>query len=409
MKHPVIINRTSRLGAVAAMLLLASCGPEADTETAHPQPLRCIDNYGYPSDDPVCPFATDWVEYSPSAGGADISHTKDPALCFGPGAQSVLAISADSSMRYRTLTVNGDAFATSWGSYGTKQFFSRPACAMRESVSGKPGFVIAGQAIDGQIWASAGHMNNNLANGTPVNPTADQAFSVVDSSGNNPTIASCISSDQNCGTGEAVAFFFSGDDSTIIARRRPFPYTTNNWSARINGPALPNGATADGPAAVVYVPVWTAFHIVVLGSDGLLYETFFSAFSNTFFANPVPGWSQLTITGPINGDPSLSYSAVLGYETLVFRSGNNVMQTSGLVQIVRFGDLPVLQIGNIVGLLNGMTGPLPFVGGPASWGQAPIDTLSAATLLSRVDTCAPNLCMKLVVVESHGLDGQLGP
>lgn len=395
---------------VPAIVVLASCGVQVDTETAPPQALRCIDAYGYPTNDPACPFPSFWNEYSPDGGGADISHSKDPALCFGPNAPSLLAISVDSSSKYRTLAVNGDEFATSWGSYGNKQFSSKPSCAIRESVSGLTGFVIAGKATDGQIYSSAGHMNNNDPNdGTPVNPTADQVFTSVDTSGNNPTITSCTASDVNCGTPEAVVFFFGSDNRTIIARRHTFPMTSGGWSGRINGPALPSTVTASGPPGVVYVPDQTAFHIVVRASNGRLFETFFSAFSNTFFGNPVPGWAQLTITGTISGDPSLSYSTILGYETLVFRSGSNVMQTSGLLQIVRFGDLPVMQIHNQVALLNGTIGPQPFVGSPASWGQAPLDTLSAATLLSRVNTCAPGSCMKLVITESHGLDGQLGP
>src|SRR4051812_7465517 len=315
--------RQFHVGGILALLALASgCGAAPDANdtpsdvAATSEALRCVDEWGNPSDDPNCPWGSAWGEVSPDGGGANITHTKSPAVCV---AGNVLIVSVDTQNRYRTLAFNGDDFATSWGSYGTRTFSSSPTCAPQGTSSSS--FVLAGKAsADNKIYASSGSMG---VAASPPNPTA-APFAVVDnshtySSGGNPAAAS--------NDNGVVLVAMGTDGRTIFSYWHPLPYAQHSWSQRITGPQLPSGSTAFGTPAIVFLPQSQVFHVVVR-SNNAMFQTYVSATGGTFTnsgGQGVSAFDVLGLPGPYSSDPALTYATASDLETLLYLSNTKIM------------------------------------------------------------------------------------
>lgn len=358
MKKRFVYEISKKLSGTLALALLAGCSaaeavPEGESETSA-EALRCGDPL---NDDPNCPWRN-WTRLLP-ANQVDITHTSAPALCAAPSA-GWLAISVDSDSRYRTLQfhgVGGVNRGPSWGAYGTRTFTSKPACAIRESVSpgsngcpssggACPGFVVAGKS-DGLIYANLGTMALNAAPNPQPNPHHVGSFSAVSNTAYTnadaglPALASRAD--------YAIALALMGDDNRVYVHHRPLPYTGlgHYWSARVTGPQLPANWTARGAPAIVTLP-WT-FQIVVHAQNNgshRLYSTHFymtgkkaGHFSNEI-GSPSQTWTQLAVTGDISDGPALTYSNSDVGVSLYFRRGTEFMQTSGMP----LGSYPLLPV-----------------------------------------------------------------
>jgi hypothetical protein len=368
---------TSILSGTAALVLAGGCGstgagdlPAVGTSS---EALRCYDDAtGNPSSDGNCPWR-DWSQVAPNnQPSQDISQELAPALCASSNA-GFLAISVDTGGHYRTLQFNEINNAGAWGSYGQKTFVTKPTCGLRENVtvSGqtRTGFVVAGKASDGRIYASAGTMANV---GVPQqNPTANDVFTAIGndvySTGGNPALAG---GNPAVGTGTAVALVAMGTDlRTIYGYSRLLPYPSHGWSARVHGPALPSGWTAVGAPAIVELPI--TFAIVVHAHNATLhkeafYYTYFStnssppAFSNAI-GSPGATWTQLPLAlqagQTISDDPALTTDDTYGM-TLWFRSGSQILQTAS-------GSLPSLGTNPAIAIKP--ADGISFGSAPAAW------------------------------------------
>jgi hypothetical protein len=375
-------------GVVVTSVLLAGCGELGpnDTPTKVETALEFIDNNGNVSSDGSWVWADpfngpdSWTPAVPQGGGADITHTSSPAVCGAiaqPGlvSERLAIISVDSASHYRTIELyapGAPEFSTSWGNYGTKTFASKPACVMRENESGQnnpdaPGFVLAGRGSatgDHYLYASRGIFT---ALGTFTPPVPLEAWARVDSNNKYDVNGSpSVATDGVNAVGSNLVMVVMGDDNrTIYAYVRSLPYTSHSWSARITGPLLPTGTTAVSAPSIDFIQGFVyIFHIVVRATTNgqtKLYETYFVAdgsglgghFSD-IKVHPPGFWAALPVTGPISGDPVISYSPNLALyqqtmnaETLFFTSGTQIKQTSGFASSTPLGTLPVLAIQNM--------------------------------------------------------------
>jgi hypothetical protein len=377
MQHFMLPSWSSILSGAAALALLSGCsgagGGDAAAVGTSREALRCYDaNTGNPSSDGNCPWR-DWSEVAPNnQPSLDISQEFAPALCAS-GNAGFLAISVDTGGHYRTLQFNEASTAGAWGSYGQKTFVTKPTCGLREdvTVSGqtRTGFVVAGKASDGKIYASAG----TLANVTvpQQNPTANDTFTAIGndvySTGGNPALAG---GNPAVGTGNAVALVTMGTDlQTIYGYSRLLPYPSHGWSARVQGPKLPSGWTSVGAPAIVQFPITFAIvvhaHNATLRKEAFFYTYFVAASSPPSFSNAIgsPGgtWAQLPLVlqagQTINDDPSLTSDNTYGV-TLWFRSNSQILQTaSGSLPTV--GSNPAIAIKPIDGV--------SFGSAPSAW------------------------------------------
>lgn len=327
---------------LAGLLALTGCAVETGEldadQASRSQALQCS-----PSG-PGCPWNNPMARHATGNVANDIDHRKSPALLTAEAGG--LTISTDTSNRYRTLAWHTVPAAT-WGSYGTKQFSSRPTITYRENdASGLTGFVMGGKATDNTLWTSAGRYSA-FAN-PPANPVAVEAWTQVS------TTAYTVNGSPALGTNpSAMVMIFMGDDRrTVYAHTRDLPYVGNSWSARITGPTLPSGWSVYGAPGILFQGV--TFTIVVHAENATrtsdrLYATHFYAAGpsgpENFSSNigTAPGvWTQLPSLGIIDGDPAITYHPEHGY-TIYFRRGSNLMQTSA-AYFADWGDNPVLEV-----------------------------------------------------------------
>jgi len=319
------------------MPLVSACGgaegAPLDRETSTSEPLT--NPY-----DPGAEFTRAGV-LLPSNPAKDIVHISAPAVCGDPSiGETFLVVSVDMQQTYRTLFSDTEILASTWGSYGTRQFSSKPVCAMRENgAGGGRGFVLVGKGTDNKLYASAGSWEAHLNDGTATNPSPDTVWTAVSSTAYNqggwPALAS-----NDSHTGMVLAIV--DDSNQVNLRFHKLPYTQNSWGSAIPAPALPAGTTALGAPAVVYLPSPAQLYQVVVRvstSGGVkLLKTYFDGAKFTTFSHRTPAsWSEISLflnAGQYpSSDVALAYSPTLHTTTLYWRDGNSQFeQTSG------FGD-----------------------------------------------------------------------
>jgi hypothetical protein len=377
-EHGKAFRRFHTGGILAFLALASACSPAMEANdtsssvASTSEELRCVDEWGEPTNDPNCPWSSGWGEVFPDGGGANITNTKSPAVCV---ASNVLIVSVDTQNHYRTLAFDGEDFATSWGTYGQRTFASSPTCAPQGASSSA--FVLAGKDLaSNKIYASSGTMGFGSP---PPNPVG-ASFAVVDnshtySSGGNPAAAS-----NNSGI---VLVTMGTDSRTIYSYWHPLPYAQNSWGPRITGPQLPSGSSAAGTPAIVFLPENQVFHVVVRANNPM-FQTYVA--SGGSFTNGggqgVSAFDVLGLPGPFSSDPALARSTTSDLETLIYLSNTHLMQTSANSLMPLLGTFPVLAMPGLP--TQGQPGGLPnFTGAPAAIG-IPLDvTDSAADVFSR--------------------------
>jgi hypothetical protein len=102
-----------------------------------------------------------------------------------------------------------------------------------------------------------------------------------------------------------------------------------------------------GTPAIAYVPSWPAllFQVVArmrVNNQIKLYETYFDGSNFVSVLGSGPGtWAELPVNSrSVDSDPALEYTPALGYTTLYWRSGPEMIQTSGFVTSTPLGSLP---------------------------------------------------------------------
>jgi hypothetical protein len=138
---------------------------------------------------------------------------------------------------------------------------------------------------------------------------------------------------------------------------------------------LPSGVTPVGAPAITFLDGWAqVFHVIVraqINGQNRFYETYFGrsktgentygpGFCGILCGSMSPSWTQLPITTTISSSPALEFSPAHG-ETLYFRSGTKLKQTSGYATSQQLGTLPILEL--YPGLGASFTGAPGAVGG----------------------------------------------
>ncbi|HTQ02379.1 MAG TPA: hypothetical protein VMI54_00930 [Polyangiaceae bacterium] len=348
-------RRTARLWRAALLLpWLVACSGEGRSPELGSSAEALTDPYN-----PGHEFDGKAGTEGPSVASNDIVHYSDPALCSDEVA-TFLIVSTDSQHHYRTLFNDQEVRPSTWGSYGTKQFSSRPACAMRElGASGGHGFVLVGKGTDNVLYASPGSWDPHMHDGTPVNPTADTAWTAIDST-TYPTSGSPALATNAATNAMVVTYVNANGGNKVVVREHALPYEQqgSNWSAEIAAPALPAGWSGVGTPGITWEPNFNnLFQIVVhvkSGTQSRLLMTYFDPatrkFSGAIPGSP-PGWKQLPIADTVDSDPALAYSPTLNTTTLYFRSGTQLKQTSG------YGDFLGTNLVHVVGTTAGVTYP----------------------------------------------------
>jgi hypothetical protein len=317
---------------VAALAtVLAACGDEGRSSDVGPNVVALTATYPY---GPGQEFGSKEGLLQPASGANDIVHYFDPALCSNEIA-TFLAVSVDSQGLYRTLFYDQEVEPSSWGHYGTKQFASRPACAMREQgASGGRGFVLVGKGKDNILYASPGSWDPNMHDGTPNNPTADSAFAAVGTTvlknWGSPGLATN-------GAVTQMALAYIDDSGLVNVRLHALPYVGHSWANAIAAPAIGGGWTANGTPAIVWLPQTINMFQVVVRVDQRgtfsMMMTYFDAARSRFSgptAGSQPSWTQLSVGS--DSDPALAYSPTLSTTTIYLRTGSQLEQTSGFGQ-----------------------------------------------------------------------------
>jgi hypothetical protein len=276
---------------------------------------------------------------TPNPSSNDIVHYFDPALC-GDEVATFLMVSVDSQNHYRTLFNDQEIRPSAWGSYGTKPFASRPACAMRElGASGGHGFVLVGKGTDNLLYASPGSWDPQLHDGTALNPTADTAWTAIDTATTYPTGGSPALATNAALNAMVLAYVNTNNHGNkLVVREHALPYAqSRNWSAEIAAPALPVGWSGVGTPGITWEPDFNNLFQIVLhvksGTQSRLLMTYFDP-ATRLFSGAIPGsppsWKQIS-TGSfsVDSDPALAYSPTLDTTTLYFRHGTQLVQTSG--------------------------------------------------------------------------------
>jgi hypothetical protein len=234
---------------------------------------------------------------------------------------------------------------------------------MRETVSGRSGFVLAGKGTDGKIYASAG-----LA-ALPSFPQAlpsSAAFVAVSNTVYN-TSPTNVAGQPAMATGgftsPMIGLVFMGgtDNKTLYAHTRPLPYNASGstWSSRFTGPTLPSGWTAMGVPTIVAYPVtfYIAVHARNGSSDRLFFTHFYADPNNGHFSNgigspavewelPPGGPTALPNLGSMEVSPSLAYSHEHGHGVTVYflrKTTSGGVTTGRLMQTTKvseWGDRP---------------------------------------------------------------------
>lgn len=381
----------SRFSALALVALGAGCGgaPGAGDTTgpvgAQTSKLECYDYYGEPIPDANCPWVSQWQDAAPD-GGADLAHTVSPALCMNPNS-SWLIVGVDSTQHFRTLAMGQEQnFSSSWGVYAQSQGFkfgSRPACSARGTGTG---IFIAGKVVNNsdssknnKLFVSAG----DLPNGDPEQPApnATGTFTVLDNTntytqGGNPALAF---------NGSQAVLVTLGVDRFGFSRIFAYTATGNTFGSRISGPRLPSGVSVSGTPAIDFQSSQGTFHIIVR-SPNTLFETYFqgSAFTNSGGAGGTIAFVPVPLSGPFDSDAALAYSDSTDIETLFFRRGAGILQTSDAPSFSPvLGQAPLLPMPQVTDAFTGQ--PFDSFGTPSATGFA-VETGGPAFVITRFGT-----------------------
>lgn len=306
-----------------------------------------------------------WSAVQDSNGGE--TFVDDPALCASASGFTVVA--RDSTNRFKTITYQTGFTASSWSSYGTRSFNSKPACASTDAVdsSGQKAYqiVLAGKdSASNKLYASLGQADNQ-SDADPVNPDPLTVWAKVsdDVYASGPAVS--------VGRGRIVVLGRKSDNR-LYAHYRTLPYNQGSWSGAIQAPALPTGWTLQGAAAAAMTTSGVNLHTVVVRARNSqnVSRLYFTYFKDTGFVRsataPNLDWIEIPTGGVTvsSSDPALEYDTGIGTLTLYFRSGNHLYQSSGLDQGLG---------GSAFTAVDSQEGHA-FTGGPAAIGSADTDS-----------------------------------
>jgi hypothetical protein len=361
------------LCGVVGGISVAGCGPGIDVSFDETREIDSVDQALQPG--PGGPgTAFRWA--GKMAGPTnEFNHSLDPAAC-GVENLGIALVSRDAAtQRYLVYGLNRQTKPNSWGSYGTRTFGTRPACVrFREDPDGGAGgypyaeFVIAGRGAgnDRRLFTSLARWtltpSSNPEPATPNTVWTPVGTQTYQNNGS-PALAT---------NGFDIVLVFLGDDSRLYLHKKDNPYDANNWAPRIQGPALPSGWTAQGTPAVAFTHGTTGkYQIIVRARNSFgtnrLYQVYFYIDRFTDWAgNPNPTFSQVNVgSNAIDSDPAFAWDWSVPTATLYFRSGGNIIQTSGLGS--ELGTLPKSPIAEFNG--NG----LMLTGSPGAQGGSGLD------------------------------------
>jgi len=291
----------------------------------------------------------------------------------------------------------GETTPSTWTQYpnpSSVKFSSKPNCALIDNVKGPHQFLVAGVGVNSELYVGTFVQEGNP--GMPINPHQNTNFAAIGSYTYpvGPELASATSGSKGAVVVTLVTAAVNGSQQ-IHAYVASLPYT-NTWSSRIDGPVLPQGySVVGGPAMVSYPFAPGLFGIVVHttnGGDEIFHTYFHSGFNggSTGFSSATGvlqnSWTQITglLEGlSISGAPSLTYDSAVGVETLYFRDGYDIMETSGAPpgissSVNPLGDYPVDMILPELGF--------HFNYGPAAVGNTPFGSQAPTENGLAVDT-----------------------
>ena len=319
---------------------------------------------------PGSPAIFRWAGRMTGSAGVEFDHSLDPAVCSVEDLSIALVSRDADTLRYRVFGMNRQTLAPSWTQYGNRTFGTRPACVSYDWFLPTPTFVIAGRGLSSN-GASDRRVFTSLAR-----------WNVQPFSGPEPaTVWTAVSADtyQTNGSpglafdGWKMVIALLGDDSRLYAHQQWAPYEGNDFSPRIQGPALPTGWTAQGTPAIsaLFHGPAAFFQIIVrarnMNNVNRLYTTYFSVDRFTNWAGATPAtWTQVSTGGyTVSSDPAFAWDWSIQNATLYFRSGSDIIQTSGVGP--QLGTLPISPIVEFQG--NGLT----LVGSPGAQGGSGVD------------------------------------
>ena len=194
---------------------------------------------------PVPEWKDIWGLNDPAGGTA--SPTGDPTICSS-AQRAFLTFTLDTSGYYKTYA-NVTGARSNWGQYGTTRTFgTKAACAMMPSPADltHAKFLLIGRGLknlqgqsDTKLYFSQGNWNAT----NPTVPTPDTPWTQLSPNGEsyatNGSPAVAVSP-----TGKIVVTLLGTDNKVYAHYRDP----GGNWSARIQGPALPRRMDGGGHA-----------------------------------------------------------------------------------------------------------------------------------------------------------------
>jgi hypothetical protein len=277
-----------------------------------------------------------WAGRMTGSNGAQFNHSLDPAACDVESLAMALVSTDAVTQRYRVFGINRQTLSPSWTEYGTRTFGTRPACVRYQASYPDANFVVAGRGLatstgaqDRRIFTSLAQWNLQPFSGpTPATPWTAVSGDTYQTNGS-PALAT---------SGFGALLTFLGDDARLYAHYQDYPYSGSNWGARVQAPALPSGWQAQGAPAVAFTHGAAGkFQIIVrarMNNMNRLYTLYFYIDRFTNWAGSpatTSSWTQVnTGSNVVDSDPAFAFDPFLPSATLYFRSGNDIIQTSGV-------------------------------------------------------------------------------
>jgi hypothetical protein len=329
-----------------AVLALAMVGGPLEQRS---QALEC----------PTCqngPFSRGGGPFTPVAGDVSGGHTLSPGIC-GNTSNGFILLSVNNQGKYIDFQFNANTKGPKWDLWDSGVTFkSKPSCALVDQAGNskftQPNFVAVGLGTDGHLHSAGGEYAVNgypQANPSPINKidTTRPVDEVIDASTTYPAgpgIASVLFTATS-----GITLVVAVDSNNVVwAYTKIAPFFYSKWSAPQRCGVLPTGWTAYGAPSldnrapnfgtnfdIVFHLQNTSTHQDALWAGSIL--TTVNGQVDSFQLAQVKG----TLTGvTVNDAPALVWDPDINVETVFFRSGNQMLQTSG--NPIDLGDYPVV-------------------------------------------------------------------
>jgi hypothetical protein len=312
-----------------------------------------------------CPSCVTQSNSSPFRGGPFVplngeingGHTLSPAICGTPN-NGFIIISANNKGQYINFEFNASFRGQQWDTWDSGVTFkSKPTCAVVDQANNsnftQPNFVVVGLGNDGHLHSAGGEyspVGYPQGNGVPISKidTRLPVDEVVDAKTTytaGPGLASVLFTSTS-----GIALTIAVDSNNVIwAYSKAAPYFYSKWSAPQKVGIVPQGWTPYGaPALANEAPNFNTSWVIAMNLQNT--STKQNSMWLDTFATDVNG--KVTQTGnliqmtgslsgiTINDAPALDWDPQLGVATVFFRSGNQMVQTSG-IPLFNFGGYPV--------------------------------------------------------------------